>query len=128
MPSTITIASSLGHRPPSSLALLPRRNSRPGCGPSSSASSPASEATGVLVSADMGRHLLSEQVGQVGAHFGDLWRVDPPWVRDTDLDLLDDPARTAAQHDHPVAEPASLADVVGDEQHSERALGAEPVQ
>src|SRR6478672_2215799 len=135
MASTIAMASSLGHtaaqifRPPlptdSRAWGMSRRSS-----PASAVASESAAAAGPLapVSAAMADHLLAQPVGDRGGQPGHLGRVDPSRAADRVLELVDDPARAAAEHDHPVAEPDRLAHVVRDEQHRKPAFGADPVQ
>src|SRR5215467_6916189 len=134
MPITIATASSLGHTP--AQILLARSPAESLACRSSRLSSPASAAVsvpsavaspagpGLLPMAD---HLLAQPVGDRGGQPGDLCRVDPPRAADRDGELVDDPARAAAEHDHPVAQPDRLPHVVRDEQHRELALGADLV-
>src|SRR5262249_3065171 len=117
MTSTIAIASSLGHTAPQ--ILRPPAESR-ACGisrrssPASAAASESAAVAGPLapVSAAMADHLLAQAVGDRGGQAGHLRRVDPPRAADRDRELVDDPARAAAEHDDPVTEPDRLAHVV----------------
>src|ERR1700722_801495 len=88
---------------------------RPGAGPRSRASSPAS-----VVSAAMAAYLLAQPAGDLGGQLGDRGGIHPPRALDGDRVLLDDPARTAGQQDNAVAEADGLADVVRDEQDGQR--------
>src|SRR5215831_4996480 len=135
MASTIAIASSLGHTAPQILRLAPPTESRAWgisrrSSPASAAASESAAVAGPLapVSAAMADHLLAQAVGDRSGQPGDLGRVDPPRPADRDRELVDDPSRAAAEHDDPVAEPDRLPHVVRDEQHSEPALGADPVK
>src|SRR5215831_503852 len=117
-PRTIAIARSLGQAAAQILRARPPAESRAwGISSRSSparavASGPAAVATPVAPVLAMADHLPAQPVGDGGGQPGDLRRVDPPWARDRHAELLDHPARAAAEHDHPVAEPDRLAHVV----------------
>src|SRR5690349_1601051 len=133
---TIAMASSLGHalrqtRPPRAALLR--------FGPSSSASRPVSRSAAAVsdsvrlswavgTSACMAGDLRAEPVGDLGRLAGNLGRVDAPGALMSDLEVLDDPARAAAQQHHPVAEADGLAHVVGDEEHGQLLLAPDPLE
>ena len=135
MASTIAIASSLGHaaaqifrpRPPaeSRTCGISRRSS-----PASAAASESAAAAGPWLRCQLPWRTISSRsrsviVAASPATSGESIRRGR---RIGHRELVDDPARAAAEHDHPVAEPDRLAHVVRDEQHGEPALGADPVQ
>src|SRR2546430_14442163 len=114
MPSTSAIASSLGQAAAQALRAILAGSLRVWAGPSSSWSRPCS-----AWSVAMASHLLPQPVGELRRDIRDLRRVDPARAGPGQVDLIDDAAGAAAQHDHPIAEPGRLADVVGDEQNGQ---------
>src|SRR5262245_32147839 len=137
-PRTRAIASSFGHSAAQMfrafqgrlLTVTVSRLSSPARAPamgSTAPSTPAAPAPGLAILA-MAPHLLPQPVGDPARQLGHRCRVDPPRPGDRHGELVDDPARPAAEHHHPGPEPDRLPHVVRDEQHGQRALGADPVQ
>src|ERR1039457_6418680 len=124
MPSTMARASSFGHRAPHIFS--GRR--RPGPPARSRLSSPVSNSawTGLVAvstasarSSAMAHHLfpqlgfdLDRQVDRVG-------RVHAARPVQVDLEVSDDPARAAAEQDHPIPQADCLAYLVGNEEHGQ---------
>src|SRR6266511_3113385 len=72
--------------------------------------------------------LRAESVGDLGGLTGHLGRVDASRALVQHFELLDHPARTAAEQDDPVAEADRLAHVVGDEQDGQVLLPPDPFE
>src|SRR5215471_2577274 len=122
-PMTRPMASSFGQRAAQMLRALHGCLRTPAV---SRLSSPAR--TVAWVSTAMAAHLLPQPVGDLAGQLGDLRGVDPARAGNRYGELVDDPARPAGQHHHPVAEPYRLPHVVRDEQHGQPPVPADPVQ
>src|SRR3954470_2124690 len=107
---TIATASTLGQkicqvRLPRSLLALAGPSSRTSIPMTRLAAASFAPACCGTVSVGMTGDLRTEPIGDLGGLAGDVRGVDAPRPRMGDRELLDHPARSAAQQDHPVAEP-----------------------
>src|ERR1700741_5485866 len=94
----------------------PTSAAAPGSIASSRPARPIAPAPGLVVLA-MTPHLLPQPVGDLARELARPSRVAPPLARDGHGERVDDPARPAAEHHDPVAEPDRRADVGREEQH-----------
>src|SRR5581483_25811 len=127
-------AVSLGHAPSQSRARTPRagatgtsRASRPAI---SALCSSARTSAGVSVSRSsaMAAHLLAEPVGDQSGQRGHLGVVEAAGTGNVDAELVDDAARAAGEHQHPVTEADGLPHVVGDEDDDDPGLLPHPLE
>src|SRR5580692_11354731 len=127
MASASTRASSLGQA--AAQAFSPRCRLACCGGAWSSWSSPARAAPGSCgVSTAMADDLLPQPVLDLDSQPDGVGRVHPAWPVEVDVELADDPAGTAAQQHHPVAEPDRLAHLVRDEHDAQLAPPPDTLQ